>query len=89
MINMIPLTGLTFMVWCHLKNLKYAINEDKPLHKFGVRELGIVEYTYLFEDRITGVINKHFFIIYLGLYLSLNILGLLDSSSLGFKSFGM
>jgi hypothetical protein len=45
--NMIPLTGSTFLVWHHLKNSKYAINEDKPLHKFDVQEIWSAEYTYL------------------------------------------
>ena len=24
-------------IWCHLKTLKHAINEDNPLSKFGIR----------------------------------------------------
>jgi hypothetical protein len=56
---MMPLTGLAFLVWHRLKTSKYAINEDKPLHKIGVRELGSAEYTYLPEDRTPKVINQH------------------------------
>jgi hypothetical protein len=54
--------GIPF-VWCCLKTLKHAINEDKPLRKSDLQKLLNAEYTYLSNDRTRKFINQHLLLI--------------------------
>jgi hypothetical protein len=63
-------------VWHCLKTLKHAINEDKPLRKFGIWEILNTEYTYLFNDQTRDVINQRLLLINLRLiYLIIKYFG--------------
>jgi hypothetical protein len=44
--------------WRCLKTPKHAINEDKTLQKFGIRDILNAEYTYIPNDQTCEAINQ-------------------------------